>query len=235
MVYTMILEDATYEAYGYYPSALSYGSGKLILAACELCGKFRILRRQVYRTFCTECRYITEKTRAKLRKAREGFTPNLGHKNSKETKEKRAVLMKGNTLRLGCKNTEESKRKCREAQSGVKSCVWNGGRKASVKRYKKTLKGKVATSKVKSKRYRELDYVLLMPLKEGEEGHHVTDEYVIGLPLEIHRQFCGYRRKKHRTLILQWLKLNDKKKYSLVAAVLSSKSYPHDLEIDQNR
>ena len=51
----MILEDATYEAFGYYPRELSYGSNKPILAACELCGKFRITSKHDYYVLCGSC------------------------------------------------------------------------------------------------------------------------------------------------------------------------------------
>jgi hypothetical protein len=63
-----------------------------------------------------------------------------------------------------------------------------------------------------------------MPLAEGEVGHHVTNEYVIGIPADVHNSIGG-RRKKHRMLVLQWLKANDKKKYKLVLSMLANNSY----------
>jgi hypothetical protein len=60
-----------------------------------------------------------------------------------------------------------------------------------------------------------------MPLEEDEVGHHVTDEYLIGVSKEVHEKFSGHTRKKHRTLVLQWLKTHDKKKYNLVLCVLA--------------
>jgi hypothetical protein len=71
-----------------------------------------------------------------------------------------------------------------------------------------------------AKRKRQLGYTLLMPLAEGEVGHHVTNEFVIGVPADAHNNIGG-RREKHRALVLQWLKANDKKKYKMVLCVLA--------------
>lgn len=76
-------------------------------------------------------------------------------------------------------------------------------------------------AKTKAKRKRDLGYMLLMPIKECEVGHHVTNEYVIGIPEEVHRLLSGHKRRKHRTLVLQWLKVNDKKKYKIVLCLLA--------------
>ena len=51
----MILEDATYEAFGYYPSALKPQSHKPILSYCNLCGEFRVTSKYSYRTLCLSC------------------------------------------------------------------------------------------------------------------------------------------------------------------------------------
>jgi hypothetical protein len=79
---------------------------------------------------------------------------------------------------------------------------------------------KLRNARKNAKRRRELGYTLLMPLAEGDEGHHVTNEYVIGIPAEVHSSIGG-SRKKHRTRVLQWLKDNDKKKYLKVLCVLA--------------
>ena len=51
----MILEKETYEKFGYYPSDLKPQSGKLIITACDDCGKIRVLSKQKYRPFCHSC------------------------------------------------------------------------------------------------------------------------------------------------------------------------------------
>jgi hypothetical protein len=82
---------------------------------------------------------------------------------------------------------------------------------------------KVAQARSDSKR-RKLGSNILMPIAEGEIEHHVTNAYVIGIPAEVHKRLSGYKRRKHRTLVLQWLKMHDKKKYKMVLCVLAKES-----------
>lgn len=63
----MILEEATYEAFGYYSSELSRKNSKPILAACELCGEFKVQPKCRYHTFCYACA-IKNRTLAEERK-----------------------------------------------------------------------------------------------------------------------------------------------------------------------
>ena len=102
----MILEDATFEAFGYYPSDLSHGSGNRILAICELCGAPRAISKNDYRTFCFSCSHMlgaarkgethfnfgrthSETTKAKMSKANKGRIPwNKGETLSEETRTK---------------------------------------------------------------------------------------------------------------------------------------------------
>lgn len=51
----MILEEKTYEKFGYYPSDLKPKSGKKILAACDDCGKVRELGKSYYHALCGSC------------------------------------------------------------------------------------------------------------------------------------------------------------------------------------
>jgi len=51
----VILEDATFEAFGYEVWELSQKSNKPILAACELCGEFKVSTKHSYSTFCHSC------------------------------------------------------------------------------------------------------------------------------------------------------------------------------------
>lgn len=51
----MILEEATFEAYGYYPSDLKPQSNRPILALCVQCGKEKITTKRDYRYFCNSC------------------------------------------------------------------------------------------------------------------------------------------------------------------------------------
>jgi hypothetical protein len=119
--------------------------------------------------------------------------------------------MKGNTYGLGYTHTEEEKALMHKNHADYKEekhPQWNGGKK-------------VVQRRKNAKRKRQLGYTLLMPLVDGEVGHHVTDEYVIGIPSEIHTTLGGGGRKNHRTKVLQWLKANNKKKYLKVLCVLA--------------
>jgi hypothetical protein len=117
--------------------------------------------------------------------------------------------MKGKHYARGCtfSHTKEFKRKLSVRMKGANHWNFKGGLKLANARH--------------TSRRRELGYTLLMPLTDGEVGHHITDKYVIGIPKEIHQSFGGRSRKKHRTLVLQWLKANDKKKYTKVLCVLA--------------
>jgi hypothetical protein len=200
----MILEEATKEAFDYYSTDLTYGSDMPILAACELCGAFRVLKRCDYCSLCISCaqkgRILTEEHKAKIGAALKG------KKRTAETKARICVINKGKT------RTEEHKANISAAlkgKFGEKSNAWKGGKKVYIAR-------------ANGKR-RELGHKLLMPLANGEVGHHFTDEYVLGIPAEVHESIGG-RRRRHRMKVLQWLKANDKKKYDLVVAVLANMS-----------
>lgn len=159
----MILEEETFEAFGYWPSALTHGSNKPIKAACDDCGKVRKTSKDQYRDLTPSC------------------------------------VQKGNTNALGYTFTEEQSATLSAAMKGKN---YKGGKKA-------------ADARTHAKRRRQLGYTLLMPLADGEVGHHVTNKYVIGVPVKVHRSFSGHSRKKHRALVLQWLKVNDKGKYKI--------------------
>lgn len=205
----MILEEATYEVFGYYTKDLKLQSHKLLIAACDFCGEFRLLKRRNYRTFCHSCSTVLGSTMKGEK------NPNFGKYPSEETKALQSAAMKGKHKGkknpfFGKRHTEKVKkimRKNHPDQNGNKNHNWQGGRKLTRK-------------KSQAKRKQGLKYILLIPQKDGEVGHHVTNEYVIGIPKEVHQMFSGYARRKHRTLVLQWLKTNDKKKYVKVLYVL---------------
>ena len=54
----MILEDATKESFGYYPSELTYGSIKPVIAICENCGTFKKTTKHDYHYLCNSCSKI---------------------------------------------------------------------------------------------------------------------------------------------------------------------------------
>ena len=79
----VILEDATYEAFGYYPSVLKPHSNKPILAACDECGKIRTITKDTYRSLCHSCamkgKIVSEAAKAKMSVAKKG--KNVGESN----------------------------------------------------------------------------------------------------------------------------------------------------------
>lgn len=67
----MILEDATFEKFGYFPSGLKPQSGKRILMACDKCGKVRIAKKSHYHALCKSCaqkgKHLTEAAKQNMR------------------------------------------------------------------------------------------------------------------------------------------------------------------------
>lgn len=236
----MILEDATKEAFGYCSRDLSYGSNRPVLAACETCGKIRVLEKRHYHYFCLSCRIVLDGKRkgeknplwkpkikcicqwcgkeferkpSEIKNGGGKYCSQQCKQESARKKIKRICLFCGEIFEIGLCNAKRHKgkfcsRKCAgKAMSGENHPRYSCGKN-------------IARNRATAKRKRELGYTLLMPLAEGEVGHHVTNEYVIGIPKKDHNSIGG-RRKKHRTLVLQWLKANDKKKYLKVLCVLA--------------
>lgn len=88
MRYDLILEEATKEAFGYWPRDLKAQSNKPILAACDECGKLRETSKDNYCALCKscakKCRIWTEEQKARMSAATKGEkNPNFGHKGEK--------------------------------------------------------------------------------------------------------------------------------------------------------
>jgi hypothetical protein len=214
LIRAMILEEATKEAFNYYPSELYPKSNKPILAACDDCGKVRITSKDAYRKLCKSCAQKggrnhnfglieTENQKAKI------STANTGKQRTKEQNAQRSAVMTGKT------HTEEHNANIGAAQKGGRNHNFGKRGKAACG-YKGGEKATHARSHAKR---RELGSNILMPLKEGEDGHHPTDRDIIGIPHDIHSKIPGNPRERHRRLVLEWLKDNDIKKYELVLNV----------------
>jgi hypothetical protein len=239
----MILEEETFEAFEYYPRDLKPQSNKHILVYCDFCGEIRVLIRAEYHYFCRSCsmilgeknkgekhynfkKHLSTEIRAKLSAANKGKTL------TEERKANLSMIQKGKKN----PNYKGGKIKCTCSTCGKEFTVYpsyikgGGGKYCSIicmgiaERGEKNSRynggTKVARLRSHAKRRQQLGYTLLMPLADGEVGHHVTDEYVIGIPKEMHQSFGGRSRKKHRALVLQWLKANDTIKYEMVIKVL---------------
>jgi G:T-mismatch repair DNA endonuclease (very short patch repair protein) len=132
----MILEDETFEAFGYYPSKLTHGSSKPILAACELCEAFRVLSRNDYRLFCKSCvrkdknNSMYDKNHTKEAKTKIS-TANKGRHRSEKSKSKQSASIKGEKNHNFNKHlSEKTKAKMSAAhkgKTGEKSSGWRGG------------------------------------------------------------------------------------------------------------
>lgn len=148
-----ILEEATFDAFGYYQKDLSYGSAKSILAACEVCGAFKVTSKNAYRTFCGSCSQILGETRKGVKHY------NFGNHPTEDTK----ALMRMNHCDYNGKNNPNFGKHCSKktkalisaAGKGEQNHNYNGGKKA-------------ANARQDAKRKRDLGYTLLIPLKEGE-------------------------------------------------------------------
>jgi len=113
---------------------------------------------------------------------------------------------KGRQTPEACK---ESLRKYRQSEKG-KACQarWSKtekGKLANVKKtlkYRKTEKGREAHLKSENKRKRTLGFIKLFPNPFSKNikihWHHITDNYVIALPANIHIMCICNNRETHR-------------------------------------
>ena len=166
----MILQEATYFKYGYYPSALKSKSNKKILAACDECGKVRAISKSDYHALCGSCakkgktHTVTEEAKRKIGEGNKGKTI------TPETKCKIGEGNKGKTV------SDETKRKLSDAKKGKtgdKCSAWKGGAKLSWARGHAKRKG--------------LGFDPINASFEGAEGHHITHNFVMYIPKVLHR------------------------------------------------
>ena len=98
----MILEEETFEEFGYYSFGLKPQSNKKIIAKCDDCGKVRVLSKSRYAKFCRSCFQKGEKNH------------NFGRHLSEEHKKKISRSNKGKII------TEKQKEEIRKAHLGTK-------------------------------------------------------------------------------------------------------------------
>lgn len=105
----MILEEETYEKFGYYPSDLKQKSNKRILVTCDECGKIREIYKKGYHDFCRSC----------ARKGEKHY--NFGKHTSEETKQKISDAQKGEKSHFyGKHHPKETRKKISDAKKGKK-------------------------------------------------------------------------------------------------------------------
>ena len=129
----MILEDATHEAFGYYPSALRPKSNKRVLAVCDGCGKARAIPKKSYHALCGSCaatsKTHTEKHKHNMSEAQKGDK----HWNWKGGPVKRICKVCGKTFPVysrvvkGGRGIYCSKSCSEKSKTGEKNSNWQGG------------------------------------------------------------------------------------------------------------
>ena len=125
----MILEEETFEKFGYYPGDLLPYSSKKIVVACDVCGKNRIANKGNYHPLCNSCankgeknpnwgKHHSDKTRNKISKANEGENhPFWGKHHTENSKERMSESTKGENHPFWGKHfSEETKEKIRKAR-----------------------------------------------------------------------------------------------------------------------
>ena len=78
----MILEEETFEKFGYYSTDLKLQSNKKIVAVCDDCGQVRVRSKQGYRALCSSCAVKGERN------------PNYGKHHSEGTRKKMSIARK---------------------------------------------------------------------------------------------------------------------------------------------
>jgi len=104
----MILEQETYEQFGYYPSELTPQSHKKTIAACDDCGKVRIIQKKQYRSLCGSCAHKGEKNYMFDTHRKSEENPMFGKHHSEEARRKQLEAKKGKYI-------------------GEKNPAWKGG------------------------------------------------------------------------------------------------------------
>ena len=177
----MILEDATHEAYGYYPKDLTSQSAKPILATCDNCDKVRKIRYNAYRALCCSCSHkglqAGDKNPMFGRDRSGNKNPNWQGGLIERTCETCGKTFHVNKCELdhgfGKYCCVSCARKAQEHPSGEDSSSWTGGSKAYNRRHTAKRRG--------------LGHFLLNTSFECSEGHHVTHNYVIFIPAYMHQ------------------------------------------------
>lgn len=113
----MIDEDRTLQLYGYYSDELKPKSKKPVVAVCEECGVYRVVRRASYRELCRSCATqnrppITMETRRRLSEA------GKGRPVSEDTKRRMSEAARN--------ISDETRRKLSAANQGIPYTEWVG-------------------------------------------------------------------------------------------------------------
>lgn len=134
----MIDEYWTWIFYGYHSDELSYGSGRPIVAMCDDCCRYAILKYRDYHDHCYQCSTKhrpphTEETKLKMSKSATGIKRNFSkesypdmsearrnYRHSPESRQKIAESNTGNTM------SPEARQKLSAWHQGVSIEEWEG-------------------------------------------------------------------------------------------------------------
>jgi len=129
----MILEERTFEKFGYCSSDLKPNSGRKILAACDGCGKIREIPKCGYRNLCMSCarrgKKRSDETKRKIGDAKKGKKYMLGRKHTLESRKKMSEALKGKTRTEECKQRISNSLKGRHHTEETLQKMRNGCRK----------------------------------------------------------------------------------------------------------
>lgn len=112
----MIDEDRTLSLFGYTSDELSPKSHKPIIAVCEECGKYRVLKKQDYRDPCNGC-VIHGLNITQIGEAH----PMFGKHHTAEARERISNSTSGRSF------SDDHKRKIGDSRRGADNPSWKGG------------------------------------------------------------------------------------------------------------
>ena len=132
----MILEQETFDAFGYYPKDLKPQSHKKIIAVCDGCGKARVISKKAYHALCKSCakkgHTVSNEAKRKIGEARKG---KIGEDANrwKGGPVKRTCKVCGKTFYANRYRVENGKEICcslscaKKGKTGDKCSAWKGG------------------------------------------------------------------------------------------------------------
>lgn len=178
----MILEQATYKWFGYYPKNLKSESNKKIITSCNECGNIKITTKNAYCVLCKSCankgnknslgKHNSEETKQKMRKAKKERICKPFTKEHKQNMSNSRKLRKFQPM-SGKHHSESTKEKMSKMRKGELHPNWKGG--ISGKSYEECFDMTMIEWKELAKQIRERDIYICQYCgkKQSIEVHHI--------------------------------------------------------------
>ena len=228
----MIDEERTLEIYGYESSELTSGSGKLIVAVCEGCGRYKDLRMCDYSDLCQKCatskantgRKLSENQKEVVSKAQTGRKKSKGEveklKNwwTPERCEDRRLENLGEKNPFSdCNHSDKSKMIQSTAKTGENNPNF-GYEMPEDQKIKiscgvqgipvEDFDGFIGNGQLHLKSISQC--IQINKRTKGWDAHHITSGAVIFIPEELHEFIyhnlkTGYNMKEMNTLAIQFM------------------------------